>query len=193
MSKSLCCIVLCATMNIVFSAGDIVAQEPRVPASNTEIASAASVGEAVNRALDKALETGLSGLTMKKAVLKLETGSAVSGGIELNFLIFTISHKTKKGSTQGTELVFEKQHNAGAGTLKTQDLVDPLAKAIATAAETAKQINALPIASATISMDFAVEKSTGGKISFKLFGSTESGNIDVTTTSKNNLTVTFSQ
>jgi len=161
-------------------------------ATDDQVASATEVGRQIDKALKQAADTGLSGLKLQKAVVKLETGSEVSGGIELNFIIFTITHKRAKGTTQTTELVFQVPQNAGA-IIPFQSLTDPLAQAIATAAATAKEINTLPIAEATISIEFAVSRETGGKISFKLLSSSQGGNIDLSKTSRNSLTVTFKQ
>ena len=71
---------------------------------NDQIASANSVGQEVQRALQRANATGLSGLRVTEANLKLETGSETSGDFEINFVIFTIQYKGKKSETQTTVL-----------------------------------------------------------------------------------------
>jgi hypothetical protein len=156
-----------------------------------EYADAQAVGKEINEALVKASATGLSNMKLQKADVKLETGSELSGDIELNFIIFTIQHKRSKGITQTTELVFQTPQNAGANNLPPRSLSEPLARAIAIAAETAKQITVLPVGEATITIEFAVSKDTSGKLSFKVLGATLGGGIDLNKTSKNSLTVTF--
>jgi hypothetical protein len=157
---------------------------------NDGIASAKSVGQEVQRALKKANATGLSGLRVTEATLKLETGSEVSGDLEINFIIFTIQHKGKKSETTTTELVFSLPKPTSASKA---NLTDPLAQAISMAAATASEINVLSLNKATITINFAVSKDNSGKISFTLFGAKIGGGVDLTKTSKNTLVLTFSK
>jgi hypothetical protein len=157
------------------------------------LARAKSVGQEVQRALQRANATGLNGLRVTEANLKLETGSEMSGNFEINFIIFTIQHKNKKTETQTTELVFSL---AKPTSVSKENLIDPLAQAIAEAAAAASQINVLPLTKATITIDFAVSKDNSGKISFKVLGTNIAkidGGVDLTKTSKNTLVVTFSK
>src|SRR5580704_8611702 len=85
-------------------------------ANGKETVAAAQVGKDVEAALTTANSTGLAGLTLTKAVLTLETTGSVQGGIKLNFLIFTIDHTKKKGTTITQTLTFGAlQKPAGGG------------------------------------------------------------------------------
>lgn len=152
------------------------------------IASAKSVGQEVQRALQRANASGLSGLRVTEANLKLETGSETSGDFEIHFIIFTIQHKGKKSETQTTELVFSVPKLT---SVSRANLTDPLARAIAAAAAAASEINVLPLTRATITIDFAVSKDDSGEISFTVFGTKIGGGVDLERTSKNTLVVSF--
>ena len=73
-------VVLCAIARAGF------AQERSAcdPAASRECADAKAVGAAVEKALQTANETGLSGLRLQKAVLTLETKANVKNGFVLN-------------------------------------------------------------------------------------------------------------
>lgn len=178
----LCALLWCGTVHAQMTTVDSIQSD--------EIASAKSVGQEVQRALQRANSTGLSGLRVTEANLKLETGSETSGDVEINFIIFTIQHKGKKSETETTELVFSLPKPTAVAKA---NLTDPLAQAIATAAATASQINVLSLTKATITIDFAVSKDNSGKISFTLLGAKIGGGVDLTKTSKNTLVVTFSK
>jgi hypothetical protein len=172
----------------------LLANDTSPDPSNTEIAAAADVGKAVQRALLEADSTGLSNLALQKAVVSLETGRTTVQNVEISFIIFTISHSKKKGATQSTSLTFERMPRpAGSTTKKIDDLTEPLARAIANAAAVASQINVLQFSEATVKLEFVVEKTTGGKISFKVLGANIGPEVDLEKTSKNSIEVTFSR
>lgn len=176
-----CAVLCCCVLNAQ-------TRKPVDTESSDQIASAKVVGQEVQRALQQANSTGLAGLRVTEANLKLETGSEVSDDVEFNFIIFTIQHKAKKSQTQTTDLVFSLPKQT---SVSKANLTDPLAQAVANAATTASQINVLPLTKATISIDFAVSKDNSGKISFTILGTKLGGGVDLTKTSKNTLVVTF--
>jgi hypothetical protein len=155
-----------------------------------ELANAKSVGREVQRALQRANATGLSGLRVSEAVLKLETGSETVGDAGFDFVVFTVQHKGKKAATQSTELAFSLPKTA---SITKADLAEPLARAIAAAAATAAQINVLTLTKATVTLEFAVSKDDSGRIGFTVLGTKLGGGVDLATTSKNTLVVTFSR
>jgi hypothetical protein len=161
-----------------------------------EVASASEVGKRVQDALQAAAETDLWRLKLSKAVLAVETGMVQEKNFEVKFIIFTISHKTKKGMTQTSTLTFtvpvqEGTAYAKGGPKPLADLKEPLARAIATAATMAASINVLPLSEATIKIEFAVSREAGGKIGFTIVSVEGGAGIDFTKTSKNSLELTF--
>ena len=90
-------VIIAFTMMTLSVSSVLRAQENCDVTTSEECADASKVGVDVEKALRNANVTGLSGLTLKKAVLTLETGSTISGGTDINFFIFTIKHQTKKG------------------------------------------------------------------------------------------------
>jgi len=170
------------------------AQEKKPSAGNPALAGAAQVGDEVQKALVKANAAGLGGLRLTKAVLLMETGSAMEGGVKLNFIIFTIGHTEKKGRTITSTLTFgelARLHAAGRPNLAS--LTDSLSHAIATAAAVATEVQVLRLTEATIKVEFVVEKKSDGGLSFHILGVDVDGNIDLEKASKNSLEVTFSR
>ena len=162
-------------------------------ASSQECADAAKVGIGVQNALRDANATGLSGLSLKKAVLVLETGTTSTGGVNINFLIFTIKHQAKKGNTINQSITWgslPKPAGAGGGQV---DLKETLASAIATAAKVAASVTALPLTEATITVKFVIDKDNSGSISYKVLGVSIGPTVDLDKTSTNSLAVTFSK
>jgi hypothetical protein len=160
----------------------------------TEIVGADQVGKDVEAALLTANSTGLGGLALTKAVLTLETGGSIQGGLKLNFFIFTIDHTKKKGTTITQTLSFGAlQKPAGGGKTDLTTLKDSLSKAIATAAQVASQVHTLPFKEGTVKIQFVVEKKTDGSISYKVLGIDLGPSINLDNTSTNSLEVTFSK
>jgi hypothetical protein len=158
------------------------------------VAPAAAVGAAVEQALQAANTTGLAGLKLDEATLTLETGRSRVGGFELNFLIFTISHKKKKGETLVTTMNFGAlEPIQGVKGTELAELKDSLAKAIANAAVLASEVHLLPLREATVKLDFVVEKESGGGLSLKVLGVDIGGDVDFEKVSKNSLEVSFSR
>lgn len=162
--------------------------DPEKP--NDQCVSAAQVGVDVQRALQLANLAGLSGLTLDKAVLTLETAATTKGGIDINFLIFTLKHTAKKGNTVTQTITWGTLDKpAGGGT--TADLKDVLASAVATAAQITSKVTAIKLSQAVIKIQFVVDKETSGSISYKILGVTLGPSIDVDKTCTNTLEVTF--
>jgi hypothetical protein len=162
--------------------------------SDKETAAAEEVGKSVETALLTANSTGLGGLTLTKAVLTLETGGSIQGGLKLNFLIFTIDHTQKKGTTINQTITFGAlQKPAGGGVADASALKDSLAKAIATAAEVATQVHTLPLSEATVKIQFVVEKKSDGSIAFDILGVKGGPSVNLDNTSTNSLEVTFAK
>jgi hypothetical protein len=190
-SKSLLMLLIFLTLPSLLL-GQQPSQTPKT--DDVELAGAGSVGKAVQAALLKANGAGLGGLRLSKAVLTLEEGSTTEGGLKLNFVIFTISHTAKKGNTITETLTFgalAKAHAEGPPDLSA--LTDSLARAIATAAATASEVQVLPLSEASVKIEFVVEKKNDGGLSFKVLGYDVTGSIDWDKTSKNSLEVTFSK
>jgi hypothetical protein len=162
--------------------------------NDRETVAATQVGKDVETALTTANSTGLAGLTLTKAVLTLETSGSVQGGIKLNFLIFTIDHTKKKGTTITQTLTFGAiQKPAGGGEVDLTVLKDSLSKAIATAAEVASQIRTHPLSQGVVKLQFVVEKKSDGSISYKVLGIDLGPSVNLDNTSTNTLEVTFSK
>ena len=171
---------------------DLSAETGGKAALDRGIVAAAEVGRAVQKALKEAEATGLAGLQLNKATLSLETGRSRDPRFELDLWVFTISFGEKKQNTVTQILVFGAE-KAIAKKARVEDLVDPLARAIAAAAATAAEINVLPLAKATIKIEFVVEQKVSGTIGFKLVPAdvgAEAG-IDFERTSKNGLEIEF--
>lgn len=179
-------------MALLFMSPTIQAQDTCDPAS-VECADASQVGVAVQNALRAANTSGLSGLSLKKAVLTLETVGTVTGGININFLIFTIKHQSKKVNTITQEITWGSisKPNAVGGGLAS--LTDVLSRAIATAAQVASKVTAPALSQATITIKFVVDKDNGGSLSYKILGLSLGPNVDLDKTSTNTLAVTFSK
>jgi hypothetical protein len=168
------------------------AQESCDTDTSQECVAAAKVGTDVQTALRDANATGLSGLSLKKAVLTLETGGTVTNGFNINFLIFTIKHQTKKGNTV-TQVITWGTLPKPAGGGKAAQLQQILAQAIATSAKIASSVTTLPLSEATITIKFVVDKDNGGSVSYKVLGVNLGPSIDLDKTSTNTLAVTFSK
>jgi hypothetical protein len=179
-------------ITLLFMSPTIQAQDTCDPAS-VECADAGKVGIAVQEALRAANTSGLSGLSLKKAVLTLETVGTVTDGININFLIFTIKHQSKKVNTITQEITWGSlpKPNAVAGGLAS--LKDVLPRAIATAAQIASKVTAPALSQATITIKFVVDKDTGGSLSYKILGLSLGPNVDLDKTSTNTLAVTFAK
>jgi hypothetical protein len=161
---------------------------------NDALAAAADVGKEVQSALVKANGAGLGGLRLKQAVLSLESGSSVEGGVKLNFIIFTIKHTAKKGKTTTLSLTFGSVDRLkGGGRPDLASLTDSLSRAIATAAAVATEVEVLPLSEVTVKIEFVVEKTASGGLSFKILGSDVDGSVDFDKVSKNSLEVTFAK
>lgn len=171
----------------------VKAQDNCDVATSQECADASKVGIDVQNALRDANVTGLSGLTLKKAVLTLETGSTVTGGISINFLIFTIKHQTKKGNTIAQEITWGSLPKPAGTPGKLDNLKEVLSRAIATSAKIASSVTTLPLSQATITIKFVVDKDNGGSLSYKVLGVNLGPNVDLDKTSTNTLVVTFSK
>jgi hypothetical protein len=74
---------------------------------------------------------------------------------------------------------------------KPAELRETLAKAIATAAQVAGSVTALPLTDATITIKFVVDKDSSGSISYKILGLNLGPSIDFDKVSTNTLVVTF--
>jgi hypothetical protein len=160
---------------------------------DTETVSAELVSQKVQDALVMASGTGLSGLHLEKAELTLEVGHKIEGGITVNLLIFTISNKKTKGSTQTATLTFDRSVTISGSRIPMEDLKEPLARAIAVTAAAASKINVLPLKEASIKLEFVVDTTAGGGVKFELLGGNIGGNVDFSKTSKNSLAVTFAR
>jgi hypothetical protein len=185
-------LVLGIGLTLLFMNPTIQAQESCAPAS-VECADASKVGIAVQDALRAANTSGLSGLSLKKAVLTLETVGTITDGININFLIFTIKHQSKKVNTITQEITWGSipKPNAVGGGLPS--LKDVLPRAIATAAQIASEVTAPALSEATITIKFVVDKDNGGSLSYKILGLTLGPNVDLDKTSTNTLAVTFAK
>jgi len=161
--------------------------------TSAECAEAAKVGVDVQKALRAANTSGLSGLSLKKAVLTLETGGTLTDGININFFIFTIKHQTKKGNTITQEITWGSlpKLNAPGGGLDS--LSDVLSRAIGTSAKIASSVTSPPLSEATITIKFVVDKDNGGSLSYKILGINLGPNVDLDKTSTNALAVTFTK
>jgi len=180
-------IVLCASFTLCV---------PILKAQDTcdqECVQATTVGKDVENALQQANLTGLNGLILRKAVLTLETGTTLTGGININFLIFTIKHQTKKGDTVDQQITWTNLPKPAGAEAPTASLKDVLAKAIATAAGVANSVKTLPLSEATFTIKFVVDKDNGGSVSYKILGISLGPNIDFDKVSTNTLAVTLSK
>jgi hypothetical protein len=187
-------VIVIAMILTLGASGTIRAQDNNCDtASSPECADASRVGIDVQNALRDANTTGLSGLTLKKAVLTLETGSTVTSGISINFLIFTIKHQTKKGNTITQEITWGSLPKPAGPPGKLDNLKEVLARAVATSAKVASSVTALPLSQATITIKFVVDKDNGGSLSYKVLGVNLGPNVDLDKTSTNTLAVTFSK
>jgi hypothetical protein len=183
-----------AALAILITLGPLTAVSSQAASNTLQTASPEAIGQAVQQALEKANATGLGGLVMKKVVLTLETGGTLDVGGKLNFLIFSVEHTSKKGTTIDQTLTFGsvgKQQGASTGNLET--LPDVLSKAVASAALTASKVSELPFSEATIKLTFAVDVKNGGSISYKILGINLGPEVDFEKTSKNTLEVTFAK
>src|SRR5271154_5509397 len=127
--------------------------------SSVECAEASRVGTDAQSALRNANGTGLNGLTLKKAVLTLQTVSNGKTGINLNFLIFTLKHQTSKGNTVSQEITWGNVPKpAGGGAADLASLTDILSQSIASAAKLASNVTQLPLTQAVIKIQFVVDK-----------------------------------
>ncbi len=158
-----------------------------------ECVQATTVGKDVQSALQQANLTGLNGLVLKKAVLTLETGSTLTGGISINFIIFTIKHQTKKGDTITQQITWTNVPKPAGAQAPTSSLKDVLAKAIATSSAVANGVKALPLSEATITIKFVVDKDNGGSVSYKILGINLGPTVDFDKVSTNTLAVTRSK
>jgi hypothetical protein len=161
--------------------------------TDVQCAQASQVGIDVKNALVNANATGLSGLSLQKAVLTLETASTNTGGLNFNFLVFTIKHQVKKSGTVTQQITWGSVPKPEGAASKIEDLRDALARAIGLSAKIASSVSTLPLAEATITIKFVVDKDTGGSISYKIAGIDLGPNIDFDKVSTNTLTVTFSK
>jgi len=169
------------------------AQNPSCdPSSDAGCASAAQVGKDVQQALLNANATGLSALQLRKAVLTLETSGTTTNGININFLIFTLKHQTKKGDTITQQITWGALPKP-AGVGAPEKLKEVLARAIATAAQVAGGVTTLPLTEATITIKFVVDKDNSGSVSYKIMGINLGPSIDFDKVSTNTLAVTFSK
>jgi hypothetical protein len=176
---------------LCFIASGLCGQEAAA-ATDKETAAVLQVGKDVQAALTAANATGLGGLKLSKAVLTLETAGTFQAGIKLNFLIFTIDHTQKKGTTISQTLTFGAlQKLAGGGNVA--NLTEPLARALASAAEVASQINVLPLSQGVVKLQFVVEKKTDGSLSYQIMGINLGPSVNLDNTSTNTLEVTFTK
>ena len=166
---------------------------PGLKAQDTDTVNAELVGQKVQEALLMASATGLGGLILNKAVLTLEVGQKTQGGITINLLIFKISSKRTKGSTETITLNFAQSPKAAVKPPSAGELKDSLAGAIVAAAGAASKVNVLPLKEATIKLGFAVDTDASGGVKFQLLGADFGGSIDSSKTSMNSLTVTFTK
>lgn len=160
-------------------------------ATDVECAQAAAVGLDVKNALVAANGTGLSGLVLQKAVLTLETASTGTAGLNINFLVFTFKHQTKKNGTVTQVITWGSVGKAEGTAGSEEDLQNILAKAIALSAKIAAGVKTLPLSEATITIKFVVDKDTSGSLSYKIFGVNLDPSVDVDKVSTNTLVVTF--
>ena len=160
--------------------------------ASNQCVSASQVGTDVQKALESANASGLSGLTLNKAVLTLETAATTKSGIDINLLIFTLKHTAKKGNTLTETITWGSLEKPAAGG-PTQSLQNVLANAIATAAQIASKVTRIKLSQAVIKMQFVVDKDINGSISYKILGVTLGPSIDVDKTSTNTLEVTFTK
>jgi hypothetical protein len=186
-------IILSLVLLSVGTSKSVKAQEICDVSSSQECAGASKVGADVQAALRAANLTGLSGLTLKKAVLTLETGSSITGGININFLIFTIKHQTKKTGTISQEITWGSLPKANAPPATLASITEVLARAIATSASLTASTSTLPLTEATITIKFVVDKDSGGSLSYKIMGVNLGPSVDLDKTSTNTLAVTFSK
>jgi hypothetical protein len=156
-----------------------------------ECAQASVVGHDVQTALQQANLTGLNGLVLKKAVLTLETGSTLTDGVSVNFLIFTVKHQTKKGDTITQAITWQNVPKPAGESASVESLKNVLAKAVATAAALANNVKALPLSEATITIKFVVDKDSSGSLSYKIFGINLGPSVDLDKVSTNTLAVTL--
>lgn len=171
----------------------LCAQDTSAP-TDKEIVGVEQVGKDVESALVTANSTGLQGLVLSKAVLTLETAGSTQGGLKLNFLIFTIDHTKKKGTTITQTMTFGAlQKPAGGGKVDLATLRDSLAKAIATSAAVVSQIHTLPFSQGTVKLQFVVEKKNDASLSYKVLGIDLGPSVNLDNTSTNSLEVTFTK
>lgn len=154
-------------------------------------ADAQQVGKDVQEALVSANATALNGLSLKKVVLTLETAANDSVGVDINFFIFTLKHKTKKTDTVQQQFDWEDIRKQSGAAAKGQNLKQTLAKAIYSASVTASQVQVLPLKESTITIKFVVDKDNGGSLSYKILGISLGPNVDFDKVSTNSLVVTF--
>jgi len=168
------------------------AQDQSNALETSEFVLAADLGRQVEEALKTASETGLGGLQLSEATLSIETGVSHESSVELHFIIFTISHRKQKGTTQMMSLLLRAPESRGlVKKIKLPDVKDALARAIATAAAMASSINVLPLDEAKVKFDFATSRNTKGEIEYVLLTGNASSSIDFSKTSKNSLEVVF--
>jgi len=158
-----------------------------------ECVQAATVGKDVQSALQQANLTGLHGLVLKKAVLTLETGSTITGGFNINLLVFTIKHQVKKGDTITQTITWTNVSKPAGAEAPMESLKDVLARAVATSSALANSVTTLPLSEATITIKFVVDKDTGGSVSYKILGINLGPSVDWDKVSTNTLAVTLSK
>jgi hypothetical protein len=194
MNRKLRQFVLVALTATMLGAAHLASAQSTCDAATQECAEASQVGQDVQTALQNANGAGLNNLVLKKAVLTLETGSTLTGGVNITFLIFTIKHQTKKGNTITQEITWGALPKAaGGGATNFASLTGVLSRAIATAAKVASNVTQLPLTEATIKIQFVVDKDTGGSLSYQVAGVNLGPSVDFDKTSKNTLEVTFSK
>ena len=181
-----------ASLSLIFI-GSALAQGTAQGGCGLECVEASKVGLDVQNALGQANLTGLSGLVLKKAVLTLETGSTVTGGVTINFIIFTIKHQTKKGSTITQEMTWGNLSQPQGPPATLESLKGVLASAIARSAALTESVTAMPLSEASITLKFVVDKDNGGSLSYKVAGINLGPSVDLDKVSTNTLTVTFAK
>jgi hypothetical protein len=177
-------------------------QSKRPSPSDTQLAAAEAVGSQVQEVLEAMMNESPNGFHLRQAVVTLQTGSAKEGGFTLNFIIFTLSHTSKKGVTATTTLTFGKQQlqtfsllEATPPTTLDQQFKNDLAAAVVLAANAVPPSN-LPLTKINVKREFAVTKDTKGGLTFKItaLGSASGGiTIDATKTSVNSIELSYSK
>jgi len=165
---------------------------------DTQLAAAEDVGKQVQAVLLEMNKETPKGLHLKSAVLSIQTGNATEKSVELTFVIFTLSHKSKMGTTQTTVITFGKQEIADfqanfAPPTFDQQFKQQLDRAIAVANE----VKVFGTSQISTKVEFVVSKDTSGGLTFSVsgpFGVGKSGatlKYDKTKTSTNSLDLVY--